>query len=220
MDENEVKVEQLEDVDFEKEEQEKKSKGKKVKKVLIILLIILLLSGIGIGAFFIIQKGSPTKVVEDFVGYFNSGDFESMFGTIDLKGFYTVSTLALENENLEPDYTKFDSEYEKLKDTDEAKEIVDMFAEIDKSILKDYYTGYSITLTSVNDPVLIQNTKNLYKITANVDIIDNSGATTSAKVDFYANKVDKEYKIVYGDLPYEMVGSLLTIIMYSQTVTE
>lgn len=205
------KFEQLEDVEFEKEQEAKKEKNGKAKKIILIILAIILIAGIGLAVFFVVKMGSPEKTIEDFVGYFNSGDFENVMGTMDLKGFYAISMLGLENSEGTVDYTKFDSKYAELKDTDDCKDFIDTLSKIDKASVKEYFKGYTLKITSMKEPVKIQNTEALYKITANVDLVSSEGETSSDEAIFYVAKIDGKYKIVNGDLPGSVIYAMILL---------
>lgn len=204
------KFEQLDDVEFEKEQEEKKKNGK-LKKIILIVVAIILIAGIGLAIFFVLKMGSPEKTVEDFIGYFNSSDFENVIGTMDLKGFYAISILGTESSDGSVDYTKFENKYAELKDTDDCKEFVDTFSKIDKSGVKEYFKGYTIKITSMKEPVKIQNTEGLYKLTTNIDLVSSSGETSSDEAVFYVAKIDGKYKIVNGDLPGSIIYAMILL---------
>lgn len=204
-------VEQLDDVEFEKEQEEKKKKNSKVKKILLIILAIVLVAGIGLAIFFIVKMGSPEKTVEDFVGYFNAGEFENVLETMDLKGFYALSILGLENSDGTPDYTKFESEYEKSKDTEECKDFIDTVSKIDVNGIKEYFKGITLNITAMKEPVKIQNTKGVYKISTNIDLLTPDGQTSSDEVVFYVAKIDGKYKIINGELPASIIYAMILL---------
>lgn len=199
-------VEQLDDVDFEKEVEElKKDKKSKKKNIIFLIIGILAIVAVGVVAFFVINKGNPKAIVQDFVTSFNSQDFESVIGMIDVKGFYALNTTSDgeevdENTNYEKFYTKFDARYEKAESEEDYKELVKVFDSADKETLKTVFAGMELTITEIKDPVLIQNTKGLYKVTTNIDMT-NGEQSESGTYNFYVNKTKGEYKIVGGDIP-------------------
>ena len=220
----EVKVEQLEDVEFEKEEKEKKAKSKK-KNIIFLIIGIVLLIAVCVIAFLFINRETPENLIQDFVTNLNAQDFEKVLGTIDIKGYYALNTTydgeeIDENTNLEKFYTKFDERYAVAGEDKDYKELAEVFEECDKETLKTLFAGMEFKITEMSDPVLIQNTKGLYKITTNIDMT-YQGETESAKYDFYVNKVKvnlfkTEYKIVGGDVP----GTVLYMMFLSEYYNE
>lgn len=221
--ETEKIVEQLDDVEFEKEQKEKSKKSKK-KNIIFLIIGILVIIAIGLSAFFFINKGNPTDIIQDFVTSFNSQDFETTIDMIDIKGYYALATTSEgeeidENTNYEKFYTKFDERYEKSEKEDDYKELLEVIEEIDAETLKTLFNGMEIKITEIEDPVLIQNTKGLYKISANIDVI-YEGETQSDQYNFYVNKekvnlIKSEYKLVGGELPETILYMMFLSEYYS-----
>lgn len=215
-----VVVEQLDDVDFEKEVEELKKEKKSKKKNIIFLIIgILVIVAVGVSAFFVINKGNPKAVVQDFVTSFNSQDFETAIGMIDVKGFYALNTTSDgeevdENTNYEKFYTKFDERYEKAEGEEDYEELLEVFDSADKETLKTVFEGMQLTVTEIKEPVLIQNTKGLYKVTVNIDMT-NGEQTESGTYNFYINKTNREYKIVGGEIPETLLYMMFLTEYYS-----
>lgn len=215
-----AKVEQLDDVEFEKEEKEKKTKFKKKNIILLIVGIVLLIAAC-VAAFLFINRETPENLVQDFVTNLNAQDFEKVLGVIDIKGYYSLNTTyngeeVDENTNFEKYYTKFDERYAVAGEDEDYKELLDVFEGCDKENLKTLFEGMEFKITEMSDPVLIQNTKGLYKITTNIDMT-YQGETESAEYDFYVNKTKvnlfkTEYKIVGGDVP----GTVLYMMFLSE----
>ena len=215
-----TKVEQLDDVEFEKEEKEKKSKSKK-KNIIFLIVGIVLLVAACVGAFLLINRETPENLVQDFVTNLNAQDFEKVLGVIDIKGYYSLNTTydgeeVSEDTNYEKYYTKFDERYAVAGEDKDYKELLDVFESCDKENLKTLFEGMEFKITEMSDPVLIQNTKGLYKITTKIDMI-YQGETESAEYDFYVNKTKvnlfkTEYKIVGGDVP----GTVLYMMFLSE----
>ena len=197
------KVEQLDDVDFEKEKEEK-SKNKKVKNIIFLIGIILLLGVVGFGAYYFISRGTPETLIEDFVTNFNNQDFEKVVELVDLQGFYALRTITDEevddSTNIEKYYTKFDERYDAVENEEEYKEFVKQISETDKKYLKEEFEGIEITISDIGEPVLIQNTKGLYKIYVTMKFSINGETASEIKYTFYIDKVKGNYKLVGGDV--------------------
>jgi hypothetical protein len=94
----------------------------------------------------------------------------------------------------------------------------------DKEALKEVFAGMEFKITEISDPVLIQNTKGLYKISAKVDMT-YEGETESAEYDFYVNKVKvnafkSEYKLVGGDVPGTVLYMMFLTEYYNDLYSE
>lgn len=214
-------VEQLDDVDFEKECEEKKKKSK-FKNIIILIVGLLAIAVVGFLAYYFISRGTPENVVEDFMISFNSQDYDKMMTLIDLKGFYALSTTAddeeiNENTNLEKYYIKFDKRYQEVGNDDDCKEFVETMSKVDTESLKDIFEGLEMTITEIDEPVLIQNTKSLYKVSVNIDMTAE-GETVSDKYSFYVNRIGNEYKIVGGEITETILYMMLVNEYYNASV--
>ena len=216
----ENKVEQLEDVEFEKEEKVKKANSKK-KNIILLIIGIVVLIGVCAGAFLLINRATPKTVVQDFITNLNAQDFDKVLGAIDVKGYYALNTTydgeeVDEDTNLEKYYVKFDERYAKVGEEEDCKELISVCEKCDKEALKEVFAGMEFKITEISDPVLIQDTKGLYKVSAKVDMT-YEGETESAEYDFYVNKVKvnafkSEYKLVGGDVP----GTVLYVMFLTE----
>lgn len=202
------KVEQLDDVDFEKEKMEK-PKNKKTKNIIILIIGIIVFIAIGLIAYIAIGMGNPKIVIEDFVSNVNSKKFDEALKYIDLKGMYTLITTYEGEEvddstNLEKYYTKFDSRYKEIENNEEYKEFVSLNKTVNDEV-KTFFEDVEFKITEIHDPVLIQNTKGLYKVKTNVDMIYDK-QTQSIEIDFYVNKSIFKYQLVGGYIPELLVS--------------
>ncbi len=220
----EVKFEQLEDVEFEKEEKEKKTKSKK-KNIILLIVGILLIIGACVAAFLFVNRETPKTLVQDFVLKLNEQDFESVLSMIDIKGYYALNTTSDgeeidEDTNYEKFYTKFDERYAVVEKEEDYKELAEVFEDCNKDNLKELFAGMEFKITEISDPVLIQNTKGLYKVTAKIDM-SFEGQTESEEYSFYVNKqkinfFKTEYKIVGGDVPGTVLYMMFLAEYYSE----
>ena len=203
-----VKVEQLEDVDFEKEKEEK-NKNKKFKNILILIIGIAVLFIVGICAYFAMGSGNPRIVIEEFLSNVNSSNFDEALDNIDLKGMYALITTyegeqVDENTNYEKYYTKFDTRFENIEKEEGYKEFIELNSIINSNV-KQHFEGVEFKVTAIEDPILIQGTKGLYKIKTNIDMAAQE-QTQSIQIDFYLNRTLFSYKIVGGYIPELLIS--------------
>ena len=203
-----VKVEQLEDVDFEKEKEEK-NKNKKFKNILILIIGIAVLFIVGICAYFAMGSGNPRIVIEEFLSNVNSSNFDEALANIDLKGMYALITTyegeqVDENTNYEKYYTKFDTRFENIEKEEGYKEFIELNSIINSNV-KQHFEGVEFKVTAIEDPILIQGTKGLYKIKTNIDMTAQE-QTQSIQIDFYLNRTLFSYKIVGGYIPELLIS--------------
>lgn len=168
-----------------------------------------------------VSFNNPKAIVENFISYFNLGMYNEFYDLIDLKGYYALNTTydgeeVDEDTNYEKFYTKFDIRYAEAGEDEDYLELVEVFETCDKESLKTIFEGMEFKIVKIEEPVLIQDTNGLYKVTTNIDVT-YEGETESAEYNFYINAVRKdlgyvEYKIVGGDVP----GTVLYMLFLNE----
>lgn len=240
--------EQLDDDDFEKEKEKEKAdkKAKKEAKKLakkeektngvsdeengqavnkkisspkMILIIVLILASIGvILAYFAINFNKPENVANDFIIYFNKGEWKNAEETIDWQGFLTLALIDDEAQtDTEEDtdnesqvavanYMDYDSRYETIyKDLEDKglNEIVDYIEEARsnvETIMGATLEGSTIKIDKISSVEKIEKTKSLYKIKADITVTGGEQKQSNT-VEMYVAKKDGKFKLVGGYLP-------------------
>lgn len=230
MNEKEFIPEQPEDNDFEKEKEElkKAKKEKKLEKkkkevieydesgnvikkknskkivitIIIVLAIIALIIG-GIVAYFVINLNKPENIISDFEKYFNNGQWSETIKCVDIKGLYTLANLD------ESKYTEFDKAYEEAEKDEmyiQLKEEIESLKDKEEKGFSTLFGGSSIKLGKVTSVEKIENTKSLYRIKVEITINGNEQELTDL-YDIYVAKIDKQYKMVGGELPALIINA-------------
>ncbi len=212
--------EQLDDNDFEKEKIEEKKQRKENKiskaKVKNIILIVLAICLIAFGVYWYVtphekKATAPEQAAKDFCAYLNSGNWEKVNELMDFKGYYTLGAI-LQNES---EYTKFDTAYKNIDETDSSYssylETLELLTNIDKETLNSV-AKLQIKLNNIQSCNKIQGTDTLYRLIVNFDYIIDGDSQTATGVLFISN-ASGEYKMVFGEWMQEVVNYYQSIYM-------
>jgi hypothetical protein len=199
--------------DIKSTENKKRKLKKYIPIILVVIIVLLVIAGIVVyvkngenGTF----NNKPESVIDNFCAYINSGDSKKALEYVDFKSYYILYTLDVE------DYTKFDETYSEFDESSEDYQYfvdtIDECKNIDSDVYTEILEDYKISLGSVQSVTRIQDTEDLYLIKADLEFSYN-GQEESETCSIYVNKIDGQYKIVYGDLA-DFSLSLLQSVYY------
>ena len=185
----------------------KKRKQKIITIAIIVAIAVFIL--VGIAGYLIYVINRPENAIEDFVSYINEEDWNNAMNQIDMQGYMTMSLIDLESqEDSSVSYTdyesKYDNVYNELDDMGygQLMDVIEYGEENKVEILESLFSETSFVVNSFESVERIGDT-NLYKITVNLTIRDDTGTYSdeTETYEMYVARRDGEYKIVSGTFP-------------------